>query len=191
MPGSGRVRLLVALGISVAAVAVAVVLMTQRGGGAPATYGQLPSWLPKAKVATGRVVRASAAHPQLAIQGDSVSVQLAHGSVLARAVGPVVPEDGEFPVPKTSPCRFTFTFTAAAGAVPLGAGAFTIIDELGHIHRPHVAAPPGGPVPAQVRPGETVTLIVNDVLPTGGGQLRWTPQGGKAIASWDFDVEID
>lgn len=191
MPGSGRVRLLVAVGISVAAVAVAVALLATRGGGAPAAYGQLPSWLPKATVTTGRVVQASAAHPQLAIQGDSVAVHLVRGSVLARVVGPVVPEDGQFPVPKTSPCTFTVTFTAAAGTVPVSAGAFTILDELGHVHHPRVVAARLARVPADVRPGETVTLTVSDVLPTGGGQLRWTPQGAKAIASWDFDVEID
>jgi hypothetical protein len=175
----------------VAAVTVAVALLWARGGGTPATYGQLPSWLPKATVSTGRVVQASSAHPQLAIQGDSIGVHLTHGSVLALAVGPVVPEDGQFPVPKTSPCTFTVTIRGAAGAVPLRAGAFTIIDELGHVHHPRVVARHGTRLPARVRPGATVTLTVSGVLPTGGGQLRWTPEGAKAIASWDFDVEID
>ena len=136
-------------------------------------------------------MQASAGHPQLAIQGDSIAVQLRHGRVLALAVGPEVPEDGQFPVPKTSPVRFTVTFRAAAGSVPLRAGAFTLLDELGHVHHPRVVAQGGGALPARVRAGGAVALSVSDVLPTGGGQLRWSPEGAKPIASWDFDVEID
>ena len=41
-------------------------------------------------------------------------------------------------MPKTSPCSFTVTFTAASGAVPLSAQAFTILDELGRLHHPRV-----------------------------------------------------
>lgn len=160
-------------------------------GPAPARYGGIPSWLPKPKVQVGRVVVASAAHPWLAIQGDSVSVQLAHGHVLATAVGPLVPEEGKFPVPPTTRCTFTVTFTAASGAVPLAPRAFTIVDERGGLHRPRVTARGGGPVPAQVAPGRTVTLTLKDVLPTGNGRLRWAPAGAKPVVSWDFEVEID
>jgi hypothetical protein len=165
--------------------------MLTGGGGASARYGQLPSWLPKAKVVTGRTLQASAAHPRLAIEGDTLAVRLRAGNVLATTVGPEVPEDGQFPVPATSPCRFTVTFTAAAGAVPLEPGAFTILDELGHLHHPRVVAAHHGVLPARVQPGQTVTLVVSDVLPTGGGRLRWAPEGTRPIASWDFDVEID
>ncbi len=139
----------------------------------------------------GRVLLASSEHPRLTIQGDSVSVHLSHGKVLATTVGPEVPETGKFPVPPTSPCSFTVTLTAAAGRVPVRASAITILDELGHIHHPRVTALHGGTPPAVVRPGQTVTLEVRDVLPTGGGRLRWAPEGRTPIASWDFDVEID
>jgi hypothetical protein len=174
-------------------VAVTLGVLLTRGSGATAatSYGQLPGWLPKAKVPVGRVLQASSGHPRLAIQGDSVSVRLSHGRVLATTVGPEVPEDGQFPVPQTSPCTFTVTFTAAGGAVPLDARAFTILDELGHVHHPRVTTAHGGIPPARVRPGQTVTLKVSDVLPTGGGRLRWAPGGSRPIASWDFDVEID
>jgi hypothetical protein len=194
VPGSRRGGLVAAGCIAFALVAGALALIVSRSGGdasAAASYGQLPSWLPKAKVATGRLLRATAATPRLAIEGDSVSVQLRHGNVLATTVGPTVPEDGQFPVPKTSPCSFTVTFTAAAGSVPLRTGAFTILDELGHVHHPHVTSALGGALPASVRPGQTVTLDVSDVLPTGGGRLRWAPESSRPIASWDFDVEID
>ncbi len=111
--------------------------------------------------------------------------------MLVTAIGPAVPQEGRFPVPATTPCTFTVTFTAAAGAVPLSATAFTIIDEYGILHHPRVHARDGGTPPARVTPGHTVTLTVADVLPTGNGQLRWTPAGAKPIISWDFDVEID
>ena len=159
--------------------------------GQPARYGGVPSWLPTPTVSVGRVVQASAAHPWLAIEGDSVRVQLARGQVLATAVGPQVPEEGQFPVPATTPCTFTITFVNASGAVPLSQAAFTIRDEQGNLHRPAVTVAGGGPLPADISPGQKVTLIVKAVLPTGAGDLRWSPEGGQPIVSWDFDVEID
>jgi hypothetical protein len=155
-----------------------------------ARYGQLPSWLPRPKVRVGRTTVATAAHPWLAIEGDSVLVRLAHGRVLATAVGPAVPEEGRFPVPATTRCTFTITLTAASGIVPLDARAFTIIDEYGHLHHPRVRVAGGGPPTQDVAPGRTVSLTATSVLPTGNGRLSWAP-AAMPIVSWDFDVEID
>lgn len=155
------------------------------------TYGGLPSWLPKAKVPVGRIQHASAGHTVLAIQGDTVTVGLRTGRATVTTVGPAVPEDGRFPVPATSPCRFAVTFAAGRGAVPLRSAAFTILDELGHLHRPRVTLRGGGPMPALLPPNRIVTLTVSAVLPTGGGRLRWAPEGGRPWVAWDFDVEID
>jgi hypothetical protein len=155
-------------------------------------YGGLPSWLPKTKITVDRTVLASAAHPKLAIEGDSVIVALNRGRTRATAVGPTVPEEGQFPVPASSPCTFVITFASASGAVPLRRAAFTILDEQGRLHHPRVTLRGGGPVPARVKPHQTVSLIITDVLPTGNGQLRWSPANAtRPIASWDFDVEID
>lgn len=154
-------------------------------------YGGLPAWLPKAKVPVGRVLHASRAHPALSIQGETVSVDLGHGRVLATAAGPSVPEEGRTPVPATSPCTFIVTFAHASGTIPIGADTFTFIDGLGHVRHPHVTNMTGGPPPRQVAPGKTVSLTVTDVLPTGDGALAWAPYGGRPIASWDFSVEID
>jgi len=154
-------------------------------------YGGLPAWLPRAKVPVGRLVHASAAHPWLAIEGDTVAVTLAHGAVTVITVGPDVPEERAFPVPKTTRCRFDVTFTDASGTVPLGSRAFTILDELGALHHPHVSGPDGGPVPRRVMAGESVTLTVSAVLPTGAGTVRWAPTGRTPVVGWDFDVEID
>ena len=111
--------------------------------------------------------------------------------MLATAVGPSVPEDGKFPVPATSPCTFIVTFASASGVIPLSARAFTLIDEHGHVRHPRVTTVHGGALPRDVSPGRPVSLKVYDVIPTGDGGLTWTPEGGRPIASWDFDVEID
>ena len=198
-PGSRRVLGLGAVALVVALAVSAGVVPIRPGGsaGAPpaerssAKYGQIPAWLPKATVPVGRTVEASAAHPWLAIEGDTVSVHLADGRAMATAVGPAVPEEGAFPVPATSPCAFTVTLTAASGAVPVSPRAFTILDELGQLHHPRVTAAGGGAPPARVARGQTVRLTVSAVLPTGNGRLRWAPAGATPIVSWDFDVEID
>ena len=137
------------------------------------------------------MVAASAEHPWLAIEGDTVLVHLARGQVLATAVGPAVPSEGQFPLPRTTRCTFTVTLTRAAGVVPLRASAFSIVDELGRLHHPRVTTQGGGPLPATITPGQTVIVTVRDRLPTGNGQLRWAPGTVKPIVSWDFDVEID
>ena len=188
-------RRLWAVGLVVAGLAAAgtgAALLAHRGPpSGSACYGGIPSWLPTPKVQVGRVVTASAEHPWLAIEGDTVLVQLARGHVLATAVGPAVPSEGQFPLPRTSRCTFTVTLTRAAGVVPLRASAFSIVDELGRLHHPRVTTQGGGPLPATITPGQTVLVTVRDRLPTGNGQLRWAPGTVKPIVSWDFDVEID
>ena len=201
-PGSRRTF---AFALAAAATLVAgVVLYVGRSSDPPSTslfapsrptarqrYGGLPSWLPKAKVPVGRLVHASAANPWLAIEGDAVAVALAHGAVKVITVGPNVPEEGRFPVPKTIRCSFDVTFSAASGVVPVRSYAFTILDELGALHHPRVSGPDGGPVPRRVLPGHAVTLTLSAVLPTGAGTVRWTPTGTTPLVGWDFEVEID
>jgi len=192
LPGSRRGLAVTAAVLAAGAVAAAVVLSQPGGQGAAARYGGIPSWLPKAKVTVGRVASASAAHPWLAIEGDTVSVRLAHGRAAVTAVGPAVPESGRFPVPASSPCTFTVTFAAAAGSVPLRARDFSFLDELGRIHsNPRVRLLDGGALPRSLGPGRPVSITVHAVLPTGNGRLRWAPAGARPIVSWDFDVEID
>ena len=181
--------LLVALG---AVLAVSLGLGLTRPG-APATprYGPIPAWIPRSPVPVGRVVTATPAHRWLAVEGDTVVADLAHAHTVVTAVGPAVPEEGAFPVPATSPCTFTVTFARTAGAVPLGAGVFTITDEQGGLHHPLVSLPGGVPLPARLPPGRSLTLTLSAVLPTGSGTLHWTPVGTQPLVSWDFDVEID
>jgi hypothetical protein len=182
-----------ALGVAVVAVAGITAFVVTRPGPPPApvqTYGGLPSWLPKPSVPVGRVVTASAAHPRLAIQGDTVRVLLTGAQVLATAVGPQVPEEGQFPVPETTRCTFTITFAKATGTFTLRAADFATVDDRGQLHRLRLHLRGGGPLPAQVTAGQTVSVIMTGRLPAGNGQLIWAPAGRNTV-SWDFSVEID
>ena len=138
-----------------------------------------------------RVMHASSAHPALAIQGDTVIVTLPHGRARATAVGPVVPAINPMAAPTTARGAFTVTITATSGTVPLGAGAFGIVDELGQIHHPSVRVVDRRALPATVRPGHKVTLTMSAVLPVGGGRLEWAPSSPKPAVAWDFDLETD
>ena len=156
-----------------------------------AGYGSMPSWLRGRTAAVGRTLHASSRHSVLAIQGDSVAIDLPGGHVHATAVGPAVPHPGRVPIPTTSPCTLTVTFTGASGVIPLSATAFTFVDELGQVHHPRVTALGGGPVPRQLTPGRTLSLTVRDVLPTGNERLEWAPNRQRPIVAWDFSLEID
>ena len=193
MGSSVQPRLAAAWLVVVAVVGAAgVLLLTMSSSGPSLKYGLIPDWLPKPTVPVGRIVQASAAHRWLAIEGDTVSVDLARGHVMATAVGPAlpsnVPEEAEEDAVETTPGTFIITFTSASGVVPLSRRAFTII-ENGRVYRPHVSA--SGPLPTRVTPGRTVTLKLKTVLPEGDGSVRWAPAGGIPIVAWEFHVELD
>ncbi len=184
--------------LAVAAVVAVVLLISSGSGSTPSApvhhelkYGGMPKWLPKTEKTEERIVTASEGKPVLAIQGNTVAVDLAHGSVMATAVGPEVPEEGEFPVPATSPASFVVTLAKAHGPVPIEPRDFTVTDEDGHLHHPKVTGLHGGPLPTEVAAGETASLEVRGVFPTGDGTLNWSPGSDKTIVAWDFDIEID
>jgi len=136
-------------------------------------------------------VQASAATPQLGVEGDTMAVILPSGRVTATLVGPDVVQ-GQYPPPPTTPCTFTLTLAGASGTIPIKPGDFTIVDEQGNVHDPQVSAGAGVTPPPAVAPAAgQLTLIIRDVLPIGNGQLRWAAGGSAPIASWDFSVEID
>lgn len=156
------------------------------------TYGGLPSWLPKSTIPVGQVLQAFPGHPVLGIEGDTAHVELGSGGADIVAVGPQVPESGDFPVPKTSPVTFSITIDDVHGDVPLKAGDFVILDELGHSHHPNVTIANGSALPVEIATGHKLELEVqDDQIPTGSGDLQWRPMRGGPLVSWDFDVEID
>jgi hypothetical protein len=127
----------------------------------------------------------------LTIQGESLSISLSSARLLVTAVGPMVPEIGRTPVPATSPVTFTVTFTHVTAPVSLRRSAWVLVDENHQIHHPRVTALDGGPPPAQLDAGQTVSIRLHSVLPTGDGGLEWRPDGARVAAGWDFNVEID
>jgi hypothetical protein len=152
----------------------------------------LPSWLPRAAVpAADRVVTATPSRPRLAIEGDTVALRLPGGRAMVTAVGPAVPEDGQQPVPATSPCRFTVTLAAVHGSIPLSSRDFSFLGEHGKRNGARVTLRGGGRLPRRIVAGRPVTLTLSSVLPVGNGQLRWAPLGARSLVSWDFDVELD
>ena len=64
------------------------------------------------------------------------------------------------------------------------------MDERGHLHRLLLHVRGGGPLPARIPAGRTVSLVMTGRLPAGNGQLIWAPDGRNTV-SWDFSVEID
>jgi hypothetical protein len=154
-------------------------------------YGSLPSWLPKVSAPVDRPIPASPRHPVLVIQGDSVAVRLPRGRAVVTAVGPRVPDEGRGPVPTISPCTFVVTLTAGSGSVPIAAQAFTLVDDQHRIHHPRVRAANGEPLPSTLPPHTTLSLSLYAVLPAGDGGLEWAPDGGRAVAAWDFVAETD
>jgi hypothetical protein len=166
---------------------------TSRGASRPSEpplgFRSPPAFLPGSAAPVDRVVTASAAHPQLAVQGVGVRVALPAGGVLATVTGPHVPPFVAPPPPQVT-ATFDISLARATGDVPVRLADFTIRDQLGRRFHPgpvaHEPAPPGA-VPS----GRTVTFQLTAAMPTGEGRLYWSPSGGAPIVSWDFVVEND
>jgi hypothetical protein len=145
--------------------------------------------LPKSAAPVGRILDASAAKPQLGIEGDTIAATLKDGHVLITVVGPDVPSQGLSPPPPTTAATFTVTLKHPEGVVPIAAADFEILDGAGQIHEPQLVVGTT-PAPATAPVGQTSSFQLTTVLATGPGTLRWAPEGSP-IASWDFTVEVD
>jgi hypothetical protein len=198
--GPRRVLLVAAGAVVVAAAVLAVVLSSGDSQPSRARYGGLPAWLPKPpKAGSTPLPRATLAHPWLsAVEGETVSVDLPAGRVLATVVGPSIPEGTAEKVEKDDdsgsdqvPVSFSATFSSASGVVPLRPNAFTILGERGETYRLRVTNAAGGPLPTRVSPGHSVTLAMKASLPEGEAALRWAPDGRNVIAGWVFGLELD
>lgn len=155
-------------------------------------YGYVPAWLGRQTVPVGRIVTATQRRPWLAVQGDTVRVELPRARVLATVVGPAVPEQGHFPVPRSTRCTFTVTLAHASSPLAISPAQFSAIDEQGRLHRLRVTGASNGRPTSEIRPGETLKLTMTAVLPVGQGDIQWAPVAGKRpVVRWDFDVEID
>ena len=157
-----------------------------------ARYGSIPAYLRNKQAApANQILSATAAHPAIAIQGNSVVLHLAHGSALATAVGPDVPDRIQGSADLHTPATWDLTFADVHGTVPISPRLFTITDEQGMLLLPHVSVLGGGPLPKIVPAGRPFTLRLTTVVSVGDGKLRYAPAGGPWLAEWDFDVETD
>lgn len=155
-------------------------------------YGGIPSDLSnKQAPPANQILSATAAHPAIAIQGNGVHLRLAHGSALATAVGPDVPDRIQGSADLHTSATWDLTFADVRGAIPISASRFTITDEQGALLWPQVSVVGGGPLPKTVPTGRPFTLRLKTVVSVGDGKLRYSPSGGAWLAEWDFDVETD
>ena len=159
---------------------------------AGASYGSIPAYLrDKQAPPANQILSATAAHPAIAIQGISVKLHLAHGSALATAVGPDVPDRIQGTADLHTPATWDLTFADVHGTVPISPRLFTITDEQGMLLAPHVSVLGAGRLPTFVPAGRALTLRLTTVVSVGDGKLRYAPAGGPWLAEWDFDVETD
>lgn len=155
-------------------------------------YGTIPTDLRnKQAPPANQILSASATHPAIAIQGNSVMLHLARGGALATAVGPDVPDRIQGSADLHTPATWDLTFADVHGTVPISPRLFTITDEQGMLLLPRVSVVGGGPLPRTVPAGRPFTLQLSTVVSVGDGKLRYAPTGGAWLAEWDFDVETD
>ena len=169
-----------------------VLASLHRDGEPGARYGNIPAYLrDKQAPPPNQVLSATAAQPAMAIQGNSVLLHLAHGSALATAVGPDVPDRIQGSADLQTPATWELTFVDVHGTVPISPRLFTITDEQGMMLLPHVSVVGGGQLPNSVPPGRPFTLRLSTVVSVGDGKLRYAPGDRSWLAEWDFDVETD
>ena len=151
-----------------------------------------PSFLPRGTlhVRTDALLVGTPRRPALTSEGDAVKVVTAHWAARATVVGPEIPGEGlPYRTPATT-CTWTVTLAKASGRVPIAVSDFEVIDSLGGVLHPYLV--PGRPAPPRIlRPGRTVTFELRAAEPVGQGDMRWSPVGGHAVATWDFVVEND
>ncbi len=156
-----------------------------------ARYGGVPADLRGKQAApVDQLLSATATHPVIAIQGNGVKLHLAHGSALATAVGPDVPDRIQGSGDLHTPATWDLTFADVHGTIPIAASRFTITDEQGSLLRPRLSAA-AAPLPKTVPAGRPFTLKLRTTISIGDGKLRFAPSGGRWLAEWDFDVETD
>jgi hypothetical protein len=155
-----------------------------------------PSFIPRDTVAVNRIVTATRSHPQLAIAGDSVVLDVASGHTLARMNGPLYNNKYVGTNDPTVPAQFQLTFTKTHGTIPLAPDDFTILDQLGNNIVPTIRVQGGGALPKQLDSGQPLTLIMSTIIAAGDGSIVYNPTGivkpgHKPLVGWDFIVEDD
>jgi hypothetical protein len=156
----------------------------------------IPAFIPRNTIAVNRIVTATPSHPQLAIQGASVLLDIPGGHALARMNGPRFDNRYVGTNDPTVPAAFVLTLTSTHGTIPLAPDDFTILDQLGNNLVPAIRVDGGGPLPRQLDSGQRVTLNMTAVISVGDGSIEYNPTGivkpgHKPLVGWDFIVEDD
>lgn len=155
----------------------------------PLGFRSAPSFLPTATEPVDRVVTATPAHPQLAVQGVGVEVDLASGHGLVTVTGPKVPPFSAPPPPAVT-ATFAVTISQVSGTIPITPADLTITDQLGRSFHPILVAGEKQPPPT-LAAGRSLTFHVTAVMPTGEGRIYWSPTRHHPVVGWDFIVEND
>ncbi len=166
---------------------------------APAPKGSktgVPGWIPRDTLPTERIVTATPSHPQLAIQGISVQLDLPSGSTLATLNGPLYNNKYVGSNDPAIPAQFVLSFSNVHGTIPIADHDFTILDQFGNNLVPEIQVKGGGALPKQVAFGQTLTLVMGTIIPAGDGSIAYNPTGfakagHKPLVGWDFIVEDD
>jgi hypothetical protein len=205
-PGRRWLFALAAVVVVVVAGGLVLVLSPGRQTKYPAqdlSYGSLPSWLPKSAREPAadkpQMEVATAAKPILSEeQGYTVHAELPGGTADVTAVGPSVPgyvtryaESGVWPAGKQVPSTFSVTFADVKGTIPVSAGAFQVEDAQYHHFGASLSMTNKSSVPAVVRTGQTVTVVVHTETTEGQGAIAWNPVGNKTLIAWIYQLELD
>jgi hypothetical protein len=129
-----------------------------------------------------QVLKASQAHPQLAIPGDIVDVTLRTGITEVKVIGPTIPQVSADALPGT----FTFTFTQKSGKTLIDIRDFGILDGEDTLIRP--VQFDGGSKSFYLSAGQKKTMKITSFMAVGTGTLRWAPLN-HYVTDWQFVEE--
>jgi len=137
---------------------------------------------PKASPAIHQVLKASQAHPQLAIPGDTIDVTLKTGVTQVQLLGPTIPQVSADGLPGT----FKFTFKGLSGQTLVDIHDFGILDGEDTLIRP--VRFDDGSTSFTIKAGQTKSVKVTSFMAVGTGTLRWAPLN-HYVVDWQFVEE--
>jgi len=137
---------------------------------------------PKATPVIHQILKASQAHPQLAIPGDTIDVTLKTGVTRVQVLGPTIPQVSADALPGT----FKFSFKGMSGKTLIDIHDFGILDGEDTLIRP--VRFDDGSTSFMVKAGQTKTVKITSFMAVGTGTLRWAPLN-HYVVDWQFVEE--
>jgi len=120
--------------------------------------------------------------------GEPVQAQLPDADALVTALGPeeLTPYTGGAKPPQSTVGIITITIKPSRGTLTIKASDFTSKDETGAL----IALIPVGAASHTVTAGSATRLQVKGTFHSGAAEVTWR-HGGKVVAVWDFNIELD